>query len=171
MLQKQHLLQLQMKSWFAFHAFTQRHSKILHYDLALLSSMPHGFGSAGIFAIKVCLQIFPSFHQKLQSAFYSQAENSWLTARLSSRKGGLGAMWFALRSGITPETTCKMILPLGMLWEPLQTCHSAHILFCGLRQKNTLQNCSHTCTVDFGQPQAFCRISFSGIRAGVCQSI
>lgn len=128
-----------MKSWFAFHTSTQGHYKILHYDLALLSSMPHGSFSAGIFTIKVCLQLFPSFHQKLQSAFSSQAESSWLTARLSSRKGGLEAMWFALRSGITPETTCKMIVPLGMLWEPLQTCHSAHIPFCGLWQKNTLK--------------------------------
>lgn len=62
-------------------------------------------------------------------------ESSLLIARTKSRKGGLGAIQLALRSGAIPETACKVILPLVLLWGLPQTCHSTLSPFCGFWQK------------------------------------
>lgn len=79
--------------------------------------------------------LFPSFCLKLQLAVVSQTESSLLLARTNSGKGGLGAIQLVLMSGVIPETTCKAIFPLVLLWGLPQTCHTTLSPFCGFWQK------------------------------------
>lgn len=128
-----------MESWFAFHAlfqdFQRSYSIVIQppycMDCAPLPSLLQDSYAAPQVSHSGQF-LLPSFCLKLQSAVGSQTESSWLMARTDHRKGGFGAVQLALRSGVIPETACKVILPIGLLWGHLQTCHSPRVPFCEL---------------------------------------
>lgn len=140
--------------------------------------MLHGFCSPGIFVIRflysstsfpLWTMSIPLLLTELQSAVCSQTESSWPVARTSSRKGGLRAIQLALTSGVNPEATCKAILPLGLLWGLLQTCHSTHTPFCGFWQGK--KKAHKQIWLILACLKLSVKFSALALRAGFCHSI